>query len=275
LRLFGCRSFFYSLGLLISTWLYIPLELQINLSRYEYYLSYRRQKTQPKGGVDKTMDQHQTDDQKPVSLRRLLVATATVPAAALALMMCCATKADATDISYSFTSSATITFSGIYVEHVAGTFLYNTVSQTASGTASLTGPGQFPHQFPTNASQNDLPETNHGDLFVAATSSNTQFLYIYFSSSLGGPTDSLDPGRRDSISSICCASLFVQRTAASGSVAATTTINVNLPAVNTTVQNPVKPFNIDYGSLDLTFTVGASSDPAVQDIAPQMSAAYR
>jgi hypothetical protein len=128
------------------------------------------------------------DDEIPWSLRRLLISTTAIPAAALALMISFPHDVCAAEISYSFTSDASLTFSNVHTEAVSGGFLFNTTSLAVSSLQiTLTGPAPQAGVF------DDFPDYVHvGATYalIGRTPSHTDGVVLKFADPLGGAADS-------------------------------------------------------------------------------------
>jgi hypothetical protein len=131
-----------------------------------------------------------TTDGNHLSLRRLLIGTAALPAAALAMMLAFPRDVSAANIDYAFSSDASLTFADGSVEDVSGSFVFNTTGGTVSNVnIILAGPAPEADTYDTNPFYTIDPPGPALCSHVAGPTGTVPMLCMWFTTPLGGSTD--------------------------------------------------------------------------------------
>lgn len=121
-------------------------------------------------------------DEKAPSLKRLLVATSALPAAAIALTLAFAPEAQATEYEYAISPGATLGFTDGHTEDLSGTFVVNNAGGVATLTAvdlTLTGPAPESGEYTSPVFAGAPPPH-----ITASTSGLVKQLDVFFSPSV-------------------------------------------------------------------------------------------
>jgi hypothetical protein len=119
-----------------------------------------------------------------MSLRRLLIGTAALPAA-LAMMLGCPRDASAANITYTFSNDASITFADGNVEDVSGSFVFTTTGGLISN-ANITLSGASPEAGTYDT--DPFYDTSGGPAVCGHTSGDVPTFCMWFNTDLGGST---------------------------------------------------------------------------------------
>ena len=136
------------------------------------------------------MPSDHTIDGNHVSLRRLLIGTSALPAAAVALMLIFPRDVSAANIDYAFSSDASLTFADGNVEDVSGSFVFNTTGGTVSKVnIILAGPSPEADTYDTNPFYTTDPPGPALCSHVVGPTGTVPMLCMWFTTPLGGSTD--------------------------------------------------------------------------------------
>jgi hypothetical protein len=124
------------------------------------------------------------------SLRRLLIGTSALPAAALAMMLVFPRDVSAANIDYVFSSDASLAFADSHVEDVSGSFVFNTTLSTVSNVnIILAGPSPEADTYDTNPFYTSDPPGPALCSHVVGPAGTVPMLCMWFTAPLGGSTD--------------------------------------------------------------------------------------
>jgi hypothetical protein len=127
------------------------------------------------------------DKAGPVSLRRLLISTAAVPSVALALMLAFPHEATAADLTYTFSSDATLTFTDGHTEDISGQFVFDTTNQSVENiSVFLSGPspeGSHAYTFITGI------DATFGNFVLDASTTGHNTIILAFDDAFGRTSD--------------------------------------------------------------------------------------